>query len=244
MTPSDMLSEAVIEYDGALNATDHDLRTDRFRRAQRLFGQVIEDETFRNASLYVNMGNAALQGEQLGDAILAYRRALQIEPGHGQARQNLDHARRLLPGWVPRPDRNTLLDTFLFWYQAMSRSGRALVSTICFALTCVLLSIAIRWKIGWARHTAVFVGVVWLAMVALGQWDQWSSAADQVVVTTPNVVARAADSAGAPARFAEPLPAGTEAQVIERREKWSRIRLANHRDAWVRASAVTSVRTR
>ena len=241
MAPRNMLQEAIGEYNAALDSDDHDLRTERFRRARRLFHQVVEDRAVRNADLYVNLGNAALQGEQLGDAILAYRRALEIEPGHRRATRNLEHARSILPQWVPRPEQDTLLDTFFFWHQSLSRSGRQLVATICFAMVCVLLAISIRFKRHWVRHAAVLLGVVWLALTALASWPWWVLASDQVVVTAPQVVARAADSSGAPASFAEPLPAGTEGEVIERRDQWNRIRLANNRDAWVRASAVTTV---
>ena len=238
-----MLQEAAGEYNAALDTDGHDLRAERFRRAQRLFHQVIEDRSVRNADLYANLGNAALQGERLGDAILAYRRALEIEPGHGQATRNLDHARGQLPQWVPRPRRDTLLDTFFFWHQALSQSGRELVATICFAAVCSLLATSIRFKRNWARHTAVLLGIVWLALMVLASWRQWTSSVEHVVVTAPQVVARSADSSGSPARFAEPLPAGTEAEVIEHRDQWNQIRLANNRDAWVRSSAVTSVRT-
>ena len=55
----------------------------------------------------------------------------------------------------------------------------------------------------------------------------------------PELVARAAASDGAPARFAEPLPADAEGEIVGERDQWMRIRLADGRDAWVRASGLT-----
>lgn len=239
--PRDMLGEAIAEYQGALNEPDGELRTERFQRARRRFTQVLNDESVKNAQLYTNLANAALQSEDLGESILAYRRALAIEPGHGQARQNLDYARALLPGWVTRPGGDTLLDTFFFWHQVLSQSCRDLIGSVAFAVAGLLFAIAVRWRRNWARNIGILVGVVWVALMTLSMWDRWSVGDEEVVVTVPQVIARAADSIGAPARFAEPLPAGTEAGVLERRDDWLRIRLANHHDAWVRASAVTFV---
>lgn len=241
VTPQGMLDEAIGLYDVALNTQEQGLRTERFRRANRLFRQVAFEQEIQNADLYTNQGNAALQSELIGAAILAYLRALTIEPGHSQARENLEYARGLLPQWVPRPQTQTLIDTFLFWHRALARSGRALVAAITFAFTAVLLAIAIRWRRAWARHTAMLGAVIWITLISLSLWPRFGILKDAVVITAPQVVARTADSAGAPPRFAHPLPAGTEAEVIQRRASWVRIRLANGRDAWVRASSVASV---
>ena len=244
VVPQQMVDEAVREYNEALSTRDPQLRTERFRLARRLFGQVIEDKQIENADLYVNLGNSALQCEQMGQAILAYRRALEIEPGHSRALANLAYARQVLPQWLPRPQTQTLFDTFFFWNKALSRSGRALVSSLCFAAVAVLGAITIRWRRAWARNISVLLAVIWLALTGLRVLDRWTSIHDEVVVTVPQIVARTADSAGAPARFAEPLPAGTEARILEHRGDWVQIRLANNRDAWVRASSVTTVRVR
>lgn len=233
-----MLEEAVREYSEALDAREPDLRSERFRRAQRLFRQVIEEQRVENADLYVNLGNAALQAEQIGSAIHAYRRALSIDPGHGRGRRNLGHARQLLPDWVPRPGSQTLLDTFFFWHQMLSRSARALAASLCFAAAAVLWAVAIRWKRPWARSASLLPAIVWLGLAG---YLLAGGTAEEAVVTAPQVWARAADSAGAPARFAEPLPGGTEVKILERRGDWVRIGLADGRDAWVRASGLSAV---
>lgn len=242
MTPENLIAEAVREYSDGMDATERDLKLEHFRRARRLFHQATEMAGVHNAGLYMNLGNAALQCEALGEAVLAFRRALLIEPGDEGARQNLDYARQLLPDWIPRPPSQTLLDTFFFWHRTMSRSTRALVAAVCFAAAALLAAVAIRWKKAWGRNAALVPLAAWLALVGLSLWDRWSRTADEAVVTAPQLVARAADSPGAPARFAEPLPAGTEVRILEQRDTWLRVRLFNNRDGWVRASGVTTLR--
>jgi len=233
------LEEAVREYHGALNATQKDRRMEHFRRSQRLFAQVIEEQRVVNADLYANFGNAALQAADVGSAILAYRRALVLEPGHRRARQNLDHARELLPDWIPRPKSRTLLDTFFFWQRTLSRSARSFGASLAFAVAAMLLAVAIRWRWSWARNLALLPGLVWLGLTGLPVWT--SNSVDEAVIVAVEVVAHAADSTGAPAQFAEALPGGTEVQIVEKRDDWVQIRLADSRDGWVRASSLTPV---
>lgn len=241
--PSELIDEAVREYRDALNTKQQDLRLERFRTSQRLFGRVIEEYHIENADLYANLGDAALQAEQAGPAILAYRRALAIDPGHSRARQNLSYTRQMLPDWVPRPSSDTLLDTFLFWRQILSRSTRSFAASLCFAGAMLLLAVAIRWKLAWARTLAALPAVMWFALSGVSMWSDWTGRIDEAVVTVDEVIAHAADSAGAPARFVEPLPGGTEIQILERRDDWVHIRLSDSRDAWVRASSLTTIKS-
>jgi tetratricopeptide (TPR) repeat protein len=241
LSANPMLQEAVDTYNQALETDDAALRSERFRRSARLFGQVIDQIRISNSNLQANLGNAALQSEQLGQAILAYRRALAIDPGHARAKRNIEHARRLLPDWVPRPQSDLLFDTFFTWHRTMSRGQRAMAAALCFALTCILLAIAIRWRRTWARFIAILPAAAWLILMGLTLWQQRAGVANDAVVIAPQTIAHAADAAGAPKRFAEPLVSGIEVTILEQRNGWSRIALASGRDGWVRSSAIERV---
>jgi SH3-like domain-containing protein len=56
-----------------------------------------------------------------------------------------------------------------------------------------------------------------------------------------SVILRAADSMGAPAAFSQQLPRGTEVTLVERRDTWARIKLANGTAGWVPEGAVERV---
>jgi SH3-like domain-containing protein len=60
-------------------------------------------------------------------------------------------------------------------------------------------------------------------------------------VVMDSVVLRAADSAGAPAALSTPLPRGTEVTLVERRDGWTRVRLASGTTGWVPDGAVERV---
>ena len=89
---------------------------------------------------------------------------------------------------------------------------------------------AIRWRRGWARVVAAGLMAVWIAWAGWSAWGQRGEAAGDAVVTADELVVREADSAGAGARLAQPLPAGTEVTITRQRDGWARVRLSDGRD--------------
>jgi len=234
------VERAVEAYRMGLDTPARDQRLDAFRRSVRLFADVVA-KGGGSADLYANLGNAALQAEDLGIAVLAYRRALVLDPDHARARQNLEHARSLAPDWLPRPEESALLGSFFYWHRTLAPAERMRIAALCFALAGVLLALSIRLRSSSARNLAILPALAWIALTGSLALDPADRVADQGVVTAPEAVARSADSVHAPPRFAQPLPMGTELRVLERRDDWIRVALANGREAWVRSSSVTSI---
>jgi tetratricopeptide (TPR) repeat protein len=234
------LGEAIDGYAMALDTVDRDLRLEAFRRAERLFGSVL-DAGNESPDLYANLGNAALQAEHLGAAVLAYRRALVLDPDQSRASQNLEHVRGLAPEWVPRPESSTFLDSFFSWHQTISDGERAMAAGLAFAIASLLFALGIGVRSVAARNAAILPGLIWGVLIASMLVNPASVAKYDAVVVAREVVARSADSIHSPARFARPLPTGTEVRILESRDTWLRIALANGREAWVRSSSVERV---
>jgi tetratricopeptide (TPR) repeat protein len=233
----DPLEQALAAYRSAQETSAAADRPAAFARAERLFAAAASTGS-AGPELWTNVGTAALQAEHLGTAILAYRRALALDPDHRHAQQNLAHARTLLPPWVPRPETSGFLDSFLAWQHAMSPGERRGGAAVAFLLAASLLGAALATRSGALRLLSALVMVVWGLLLAS---DVLARSERGGVLTAADTVARAADSRNAPARFAEPLPAGTEVEIAEVRGEWARIVLANGRDAWVAASSVEPV---
>jgi hypothetical protein len=233
----------VSTYAAAMENDSRDARLAGFRHAERLFAAAV-DAGVQNAELYANQGNAALQAERLGTAVLGWRRALLIEPGHARSLQNLDHVRGLLPEWVPTPPRGGLLDSFFFWQTASSRASRARAAAVAFALAALGLAGSVYSRSSGARYLAVLAALAWGTLVLSLVFDPARNAHREGVIVAEEAVARAADSINAPQRFGEPLPAGTEVKILENRGGWVQIELHNGRNAWVLAAAVEPVAPR
>ncbi|MBW2281483.1 MAG: hypothetical protein JRG76_10075 [Deltaproteobacteria bacterium] len=237
-----LLDEALTAYAAGLDTPERDARLARFRRSEALFGRLLETG-HDTPDLHANLANAALQSERLGVAILHYRRALGLAPGHARAQQNLEFARAQLPAWVPRPASGGVLDTFFFWHRTLSRAHRGLAAGVAFLLGCTLVALALRFDSATPRNLALLPGAAWVALVASLMLDPAAAARDEAVITAERVVARSADSELAPPLLPSALPAGAEVRIVERRSPWLRVRLANGRDVWVPESSATALQT-
>lgn len=239
-SPRAWVAAGIEAYTLALETGERDQRLAGFRRAEHLFQQALARDA-RSPDLYVNLGNAALQAERLGSSVLAYRRALRLDPGHARARHNLDSARSLLPSWVPRADSRGVLERLFFWHRTLPGGQGARVAAACFALSALLLAVAIRTGGAAWRAVALFPALAWLAFMTSLVLDPADREHSAAVVTVEETLGRAADSDLAPRSFPEPLPGGVEMKIVEERPPWLRVRLADGRETWVAASALTRV---
>ncbi|MBF0419041.1 MAG: hypothetical protein HQL78_02620 [Magnetococcales bacterium] len=237
-TLPDRVKEAIESFSKAQNERDAAIRMEGFRQAERLFA-ALADEVGANVELETNIGVAAVQGGHVGAAVLAFRRALLLDPTHERARINLHYARSLLPSWVPRPAEEGGWDRFLSWWFLFSESKRQALGALFFLLAASGILVAVRFGSPLARFGAVIPSVLWMAVIAQGVWNH--EGRDDAVIIPEETLARAADSINAPLSFAQPLPSGTEVTVLERREDWCRIALGNGRSAWIRSSALVMV---
>ena len=233
------ISRALNAYASALEESSRDARLASFEEAERGFAASIANGA-HNAALYTNLGNAALQAEHTGTAVLAYQRALYLDATFPRALQNLEHVRTTLPAWVPHPEPAGVLDTF-FFYRSFARDTRSFAGALSFALAGLCTALAIRTRQGLWRGAAVLCGFAWLGLAGSVWFDARADARARAVVVADEVLARSADSALAALAFPDPLPGGTEVAVLEVRSPWTRIRLANGRDAWVNESSVARV---
>jgi tetratricopeptide (TPR) repeat protein len=111
---ADPLARARDAYQSALGEADRAARTRAFGRAATLYRALTAQWPDR-PELLTDWGNAALGASDLGTAVLAYRRALRLDPGLERAQVNLAWARDQQPTWAaasdegspPRPTRSS-----------------------------------------------------------------------------------------------------------------------------------------
>ena len=242
------IQQAIDAYQQALDETDRDRRVQLFRRAETLFDGVVSSQRLAetgqpiNADLYFNQGNAALGAEHLGAAILAYRRALDTQPNHHRAKQNLLHARTLLPDWVPTPEDGGVAFGS-FFDSAAAFDWKQLFGLAALAFFCAMLMTAgfLRTRKTWMRTMAILLGGCWCLTLAWGAADLDADSGRFAVVVVPEVVARSADSIHSPAKFRDPLPGGAEVLILDDRGDWARVRLNDGREAWLPVSSIEAV---
>lgn len=243
-SPEARIQRAVEQYALAMECENRAERLSRFADAEQLFQQIIVgDEEHRpvaNAALYVNLGNAALQAEHVGQAIVAYRRALNLAPQHPQARQNLAYARSLLPDWARFDNTHSLVDSLFFWRGLLTSGQIRMAGAFCFLLAAALVAWGIARKAPLGRNLALLPLVAWIVISISLLLSADPSELHQAVVVTEATV-YTADSENSPPRLAKPLPDGAELKLLQQRDRWSELQLPDGRTGWVLSSALKTI---
>ena len=216
-----------------------------------------------NGYLLYNVGNTYFRLGDLGRAILHYREAQQLIPGDPNLQQSLRHARSLRRDRIEPTAAGGVVRVLFFWHFTMPLRARAALLLTAWnllwllALLPALANVSARvrllrerlraWR-AWQRVRRPVLGVV-VAVAAVAAVAMGGSVAVELldsqdtaaVVVAPEVVARRGDGAAYEASFDGALHAGTELVVVERRNDWYQVALADGRRAWLPAHAVAVV---
>ena len=187
-----------------------------------------------NPTLYRNLGNAHLLADNLGPAILAYRRGLRLSPRDTVLRKGLEEARQRVSYaggsfGKPAPMRLSLIRADWLFIGA----------ALCYALGWLLLT---RW---FMLRTSLLLasGVAALMMAAMlsvfvvflvsGERDE--SARPLVVIATDGVLLLKGNGTTFPPRNETPINQGVEAQLLFERDGWLQIELSGGEVGWIQA---------
>ncbi|MHC4646980.1 MAG: tetratricopeptide repeat protein [Planctomycetota bacterium] len=218
-----------------LPGTDPNESEKLYEKAILSFERIINEVGIKNARLYYNLGNTYLLKGDIGRSILNYRRAERLDSADPDIQKNLAFARSRRVDIVNPRTEKRVMQTLFFWHYDFSLKTRFILTCIFFAVVCISLT-AIVWL---GRSAAVTVTLVICAVLTVCSLVsvvlETHRRARQVcgVIIAKEVIAHQADWENSPASFKEPLHAGTEFDLIERRGKWLHIALDDGSDGWI-----------
>ena len=212
--------------------------------AAALLKGVIEKHGIHTPGIYHALGNAYMLNNDLGHAVLAYRKGEQLDPTDPRLRDSLEHARSLVPIRVEPDTTNKVWSALLLWRGYVPRSGLwygfvALFTLGWFACSAGVLGLGSR------RVRAAGVWLILGSLIPAGmlgsEWA-WFQGSTSAVITAPHVIARSGpdDTIYDPV-FADGLQPGVEALILETRDGWNRLALTDGSQCWVPAMSVEKV---
>ncbi len=206
-----------------------------YEQAILTYEKIIEQGRIHNAKLYYNLANAYLLKEDLGKAILNYRRAERLDDSDANIKKNLEFARTQCLDRITPKTRKRVLQTLFFWHYDFSTRTRFVLACLSFAALCIAGTVMV-----WLGRSAPLTAVCIIAsvltlclLVSLVLEVRRSSALVEGVITADEIVARQGDGRNYPASFKDPLHEGTEFTLLETRPGWFHIVLADGSDAWI-----------
>ncbi len=209
-----------------------------FERAALCFEAVHREGGIENGRLFYNIGNVYFRLGDMGKAILNYRRAERFIPHDLNLQQNLTYARsRLIDRIEPKPE-TQVLRTIFFWHYDLGGTVRAWLLAAAAGFFWLAAGISLLLRRSWLRYLTVFWALVSLLLagsVALDAYEQANI--HPGVILEGEVIGRKGDSTTFEPSFKEPLHMGVEFKLVEARQGWLHIELADGRRCWIPASA-------
>jgi tetratricopeptide (TPR) repeat protein len=199
------------------------------------YEKIIREGHIQNPKLYCNLANAYLLKGDIGNAILNYRRAENLDKSDSGIQKNLGFARGRRIDKVEIKTEKRILQTLIFWHYNLSMRAKFIFACVCFGILCIG-STAMIWFGRRASFTVItsIAAVLLLCFVGSLAVEGYSRSVNlSGVIVAPEVVAYQGDGQNYPPSFKAPLHAGTEFELIERRPGWFHIKLADGSDGWV-----------
>lgn len=228
-------AEQLFNEGNARQAAGDSAALEYWRKAARRYERLIREGDFRNGAVFYNLGNIYFRLDDIGRAILNYRRAQRFLPRDPNLLRNLAFVRSCRRDHIAEPERTRVLKTVFFWHYDLPLPWRENGFLAAFAAfwSFALLG-RLRRRRAWPRWCGAAAAVAALALAASLAVEEWNRAKHRPgVILSQQVIARKGDSESYEPSFTEPLHAGTEFTLITRRGEWLEIALADNRTCWI-----------
>ncbi|MBN2534915.1 MAG: tetratricopeptide repeat protein [Spirochaetales bacterium] len=207
---------------------------DNYVKAAMHFERIVREGGIRNGKLFYNIGNAYFKAGDLGKAILNYKRALKLIPNDVNLKKNLDYARSRRIDKIEEKEQTRIFRILFFWHYETSPEMRFAVFIIFFFIIWIFAGFMLFFKkslLKWgvilpAIIAGLFFGSLFIDVIT-------ASGNNPGVILAREVIARKGDSDAYERSFQDPLHAGTEFTLVEKRRGWYNIELINGTNCWI-----------
>jgi len=230
LTQAEQLFRRAMELD----RTDPDAAKAYYREAILHYEAIAKSGGVRNGKLYYDVGNAYFRLGDTGRAILNYKRAELFMQNDGNLRQNLEYARNRRADRIELRQKEKVLKTLFFIHYDIPSRVKLVVFAISFGALWISAGARLLLRFGWLRIAIAVSAVASAVFLASLVVDATSLArTPEGVVTAEETIGRMGDADTYQPSFKEPLHAGSEFRLLEKRPGWWRIELENGDRTWI-----------
>ncbi|HET6277419.1 MAG TPA: tetratricopeptide repeat protein [Candidatus Polarisedimenticolia bacterium] len=193
--------------------------------------------------VHYNLGNAYFRKGRLGASILHYERALKIDPGDSEARQNLDLARSQIRDRMAEPELQFPLLVVRDLVDGMSINAITLLFFALYIPTTALLGAiplsadSVRRRV--FAYGAAMLGILTLVAVAGLGYKIHDATSERAIIMEERVDVLAGPGEDNTVLYT--VHEGTRLDVRNRREGWLQITLPDAGAGWIPVSAAEQV---
>ena len=230
-------AEQLFQEGNAQYAAGNQEAWESWSKAARRYERLRQDGNIHNGALYYNLGNIYFRLGDLGRAVLNYRRAQQLMPNDINLHQNLTFVKSRCRHQIAETEQTKILKTVFFWHHDLPSAWREKLFFLAFAAIWILAGSKL-WRPGraWSTWGVVMATIMTMVMAASLALDEWNLRQNPPgVIVSDEVTARKGDSESYEPSFTEPLHAGTEFILKNKRQHWLEITLPDKQTCWIPA---------
>ena len=206
------------------------------------FYEQIATQKPRNADVYFNLGNAYYRLNKIAPAVLNYERALKIDPGFTDARENLQLTQNRI--------RNHIQEVgdifFVSWWNSLthpSKSGAwAVTALIIFLL--IIATLAVRRYLNLPGihipvQIAWVLGFCWICFIsiAIASASRTCSKSAGVIMQNDTPLLTSILQG----KSITQIPEGTTIAIIDEKDNWLEVRIPDGRVGWIQQSLIEKI---
>lgn len=208
-----------------------------YAEAAELYAQLADSTA--SSELYYNLGNAEFKQKHYAKAVLAYERALRIDPDNEDAQYNLALVRTRLLDRFSKPSEMFFISWVRDWVTAHSVAHWTLMSFLWIVVFFVCLILYFTASRMWLRKTGFFAALfcvlcfIVTTVFAVVQRYRFANNTDAVImVSEVQLYASPTESS----KIAGTLHEGTTVTVLECQGKdWLLVELPDDTEGWMKA---------
>jgi len=214
-----------------------------YEEAFRTYSNIIQQEG-HSSDLYYNMGNAAFRSNNIGYAILYYEKALKLDPGHADARNNLEFVSGYLVDTFDEVPELFIRTWARAWVNTLPERTWSILSIFLFVFMLSGLLVYIfskRLAFKKAGFFSLLVGVSLFALTFASALSRHRKVVhpDAGIIVSPSVIVRSSPSESGTELFL--LHEGTRVKVNEEVAGWHNIRVIDGREGWIVSNDFESI---
>ena len=219
-----------------ISESDPAAAADLYAKALFRFERLAAEGNIRNGKLFYNIGNIHFLLDDIGRAILNYRRAAQYMPNDPNLVKNLAYARSMRQDKLDIKEKKKILQTLFFFHYDLGTQTRLILFVLFNASFWIFAGIRIfthrpftRWGLGVTLFFSLLFGT------SLFMESRQAIMSHAGVIIDQEVIGRQGDAESYQPSFEDPLHGGTEFTLLEERGAWWQIELPDGRRSWIPA---------
>jgi len=198
---------------------------------------LIENEGIVNSDLYYNIGNCYFRLNEIGRAILYYKKALKVRSDHQAARRNLEYALTFTKDKQNSENESVIRSYWLRAFDSISINLLAIILLLIFALIIILICLIIIRFRNRERTVPIFITTILIIffsaflIISVLKWQEFHKDDEAVLLSTSAI---GYSGPGEDFTRVFTIHEGMIFTIERSEENWSLIKLENGLGGWIK----------